>query len=142
MLYQQAVQLPRKSTGRGVTSNPPADKTAPAGGTSSQDHGRPTTRGHRDGGRSVSHPRGCRGREVCSHHVRRAICPLHRCQVFHHQWHLKEPSLSREVGQRPPTVIPHNWWQNFTVQGGRRTLSMCSGSTTNTTLPPLRRRSG
>ena len=58
MPYQQAVQPPRKSTGRGVTSDPSADKTAPVGSTSSQDHGRPTTRGQGDGGRSVSCPRG------------------------------------------------------------------------------------
>ena len=58
MLYQQAVQPPKKSTRTGVASDPSADKTAPAGGTSSQDHGRPTTRGWGDGGQSVSHPRG------------------------------------------------------------------------------------
>ena len=87
-------------------------------------------------------PGGCRGRVVCSHCVRRALCPLGQCQVFHCQQHLKKPSLSREVGQRPPTTIPCDWWQNFTVWGGRRTLSMCSGSTTNTTLPPLRRQNG
>ena len=58
MPYQQAVQLPKKSTGRGVASDPSADKTNPTGGTSSQDLGRPTTRGQGDGGRSVSHPRG------------------------------------------------------------------------------------
>ena len=60
--YQQAVELPRKSTGRGDASNPSADKTAPTGGTSSQDCGRPTTRGCRDGGRSISHPRGVQGK--------------------------------------------------------------------------------
>ena len=48
--YQQAVQLPHKTTGRGVTFDPSADKTAPTGGPSSQDHGRPTTRGWGDGG--------------------------------------------------------------------------------------------
>ena len=58
MPYQQAVQLPRKSTGRGVTSDPSADKTAPAGSPSSQDCRRPTTRGRGDGGGSVSCPRG------------------------------------------------------------------------------------
>ena len=58
MPYQQAVQPPKKSTGRGVASDPSADKTTPTGGTSSQDHGRPTTRGRGDGGRSISHPRG------------------------------------------------------------------------------------
>ena len=49
-LYQQAVQLSKKSTGRGVASDPPTDKTTPLGGASSQDRGRPTTRGRRDGG--------------------------------------------------------------------------------------------
>ena len=58
MLYQQAVQLPKKSTGRGVASDPSTDKTAPMGGASPQDCGRPTTRGWGDGGRSASHPRG------------------------------------------------------------------------------------
>ena len=48
--YQQAVQPPRKSTRRGVASDPSADKTAPMGGPSSQDRGRPTTRGWGDGG--------------------------------------------------------------------------------------------
>ena len=62
MPYQQAVQLPKKSTGRGVASNPSTDKIAPVGGASSQDHKRPTTRGRADGGRSVSHPRGTQGK--------------------------------------------------------------------------------
>ena len=56
--YQQAVQLPGKSTGRGVTFDPSADKTAPTGGPSSQDHRRSTTRGWGDGDQSISHPRG------------------------------------------------------------------------------------
>ena len=142
MPYQQVVQPPRKPTGRGVASNPSADKTAPTGSPSLQDHGRPITRGQGDGGQSVSHPRGCRRRLVCSRHIRRAICPPGRRQVFHHQRHLKEPHLSGEVGLRPPAVILRDWRQNFAVRGGRRTLSMCSGSTTNTTLPPLRRQSG
>ena len=58
MPYQQAVQPPRKPTGRGVASDPSTDKTAPVGSPSSQDHGRPTTRGRGDGGQSVSCPRG------------------------------------------------------------------------------------
>ena len=87
-------------------------------------------------------PGGCRRRQVHSHRIRRAICPLGQCQVFHHQRHLKEAHLSREVGQGPPIAIPRDWRQNSIVWGGRRTLSMCSGSTTNTMLPPLRRRSG
>ena len=60
--YQQAVQPPKKSTGRGVASDPSADKTAPVGSASSQDHGRPTTRGWGDGGQSVIHPRGAQGK--------------------------------------------------------------------------------
>ena len=140
--YQQAVQPPCNTTGRGVTFNPSTDKTALVGGPSSQDHGRPTTRGWGDGGQSFSHPWGCRRRQVHSHHVRRVICSPGQHQVFHHHWHLKESHLSWEVGQGPPTAIPHDWQQNSVARGGRRTLSMCSGSTTNTTLPPLRRRSG
>ena len=60
--YQQAVQLPKKSTKRGVASDRLADKTAPGGGASSQDHRRPTTRGWGDGGRSISCPRGAQGK--------------------------------------------------------------------------------
>ena len=45
MLYQQAVQLPKKPMGRGVTSDPPTDKTAPVGSTSSQDCRRSNIRG-------------------------------------------------------------------------------------------------
>ena len=44
-LYQQAVQSPGKSTGRGVTFDSSIDKTAPAGGQSSKDHRRQRTRG-------------------------------------------------------------------------------------------------
>ena len=62
MPYQQVVQPPKKSTGRGVASDPSADKTTPAGGASSQDRGRPTTRGWGDSGQSVSHPRGAQGK--------------------------------------------------------------------------------
>ena len=62
MPYQQAVQLPKKPTGRGVVSDTPADRTTPVGGASSQDRGRPTTRGWEDGSRSVSHPRGILGK--------------------------------------------------------------------------------
>ena len=48
--YQQAVQPPGKTTGRGVTFDPSADKTAPADSPSLQDCRRPTTRGQGDGG--------------------------------------------------------------------------------------------
>ena len=45
--------------------------------------------------------------------------------MFHHQRHLKEPSLSMEVGQGPPSTILHDWRQNFAVVVGRRTWSIC-----------------
>ena len=99
-----------------------------------------------EGGEMVANPSVTpevrRGRRVHSCHVRRAICPPGQCPVFHHQWHLKEPSLSMEVGQGSPSTIPCDWWQNFTAVVGRRTWSMCSGSTTNSMLPPLRRQNG
>ena len=56
--YQQAVQPPRKPTGRGVTADAPTDKTTPVGSTCAQDHGRSSTRGRGGSSRSVSHPRG------------------------------------------------------------------------------------
>ena len=59
-LYQQAVQPPGKSTGRGVTFDSSIDKTAPTGGQSSEDRRRQRTRGRGDSGRSASHPRGVR----------------------------------------------------------------------------------
>ena len=60
MPYQQAVQLPKKPVGRGVSSDTPTDKTTPVSGAT-QDHGRPTTRGWGHGSQSVSHPRGVPG---------------------------------------------------------------------------------
>ena len=56
--YQQAVQPPGKSTGRGVTFNSPTDKAAPTSSQSTKDHGRQRTRGWGNGGRSASHLRG------------------------------------------------------------------------------------
>ena len=44
--------------GRGVAPNAPTDKTAPVGGASSQDRGRPNMRGWGGSSQSVSHPRG------------------------------------------------------------------------------------
>ena len=88
MLYQQAVQLPKKSTGRGVASDPSADETAPAGGASYQDHRRPTTRGWGDGGRSISHPRGAQGKVSA--------------QLLHQEGDLP----SRSMSSVPPPVAP------------------------------------
>ena len=45
---------------------------------------------------------GCRRRQVCSHCVRRAICPPDQRQVFHHQQHLKGPHLSRRSAKDLP----------------------------------------
>ena len=45
MPYQQAVQLPKKPAGRGVTADIPTDKTTPVGDVCAQDCGRPSTRG-------------------------------------------------------------------------------------------------
>ena len=56
--YQQAVQVPGKSTRRGVTFDPSTDKAAPAGGQSTKDRRRQRTRGWGDSGRSASRPRG------------------------------------------------------------------------------------
>ena len=59
--YQQAVQLPKMPMGRGVTFYTPTGKTTPMGSASSQDHGRPATRGQGHSSQSVSHPRGALG---------------------------------------------------------------------------------
>ena len=48
--YQQAVQPPGKSTGRGVTFDSPTDKAAPTGGQTTEDHRRQKTRGWGDSG--------------------------------------------------------------------------------------------
>ena len=96
----------------------------------------------REGGEMVADPsvaqEAYRGRRVHSHHIRRVICPLGQCLVsHHHHQHLKEPSLSGEVGQGPPSVIPHGWWQTFVAVDGGRTWSISSMSTTNSASPPL-----
>ena len=57
MPYQQAVQLPKRPMGRGVSADTPAGKTAQVGGTM-QDHGRPEVRGWGHSSHSISHPRG------------------------------------------------------------------------------------
>ena len=46
----------------GSCFQPPTDETTPMGGTCSQGHGRPATRGWGDGGRSISCPRGMQGK--------------------------------------------------------------------------------
>ena len=60
MPYQQAVQMPKRPTGRGVIADTPTDKTTPMGGAT-QDCRRPTTRGWGHGSQSISCPRGVPG---------------------------------------------------------------------------------
>ena len=142
MPYQQAVQLPKKPTGRGVTSDPPQIKP-PQWVVQAHRTVEDLTREGAEAAADLSvTPEACKRRRVCSHCVRRAICPLGRCPVFHHHQHLKEPSLSGEVSQGPPSAIPCGWRQNFVAVVGGRTWSISSGSTTDSTLPPLRKRSG
>ena len=122
---RKAVQPPRKSTRRGVTSNPSTDKTVPMGSPSSQDPGRPTTRGWGDGGRSVSHPRGVKERVSVQLPCQDGDLPSGSMPSVPPPAAPERTPPQQGVSQRPPTMIPCNWRQNFTVQGGRRTLSMC-----------------
>ena len=83
------------------------------------------------------------GWRVRSHHVRRVICPPGRhLAPHHHHQHLKEPSLSGEVRQGPPSAIPHGWRRTFAAVDGGRTWSTSSGSTTDTASTNLRRWTG
>ena len=142
MLYQQAVQLPKKPAGRGVAADAPTDKAAP---WAARVH-RTTEDLASEGGEVAANPsvtpEVCWGRRVRSHCVRRAICPPGRHPVSHHHQHLKEPSLSGEVSQGPPSVIPHGWQQIFVAVVGGRTWSISSRSTTSSALPPLGRQNG
>ena len=93
-----------KSTGRGVTFDSSTEKTAPASSPSSQDRGRPTTRGQGDSGRSVSHLRGVQ--EEAS------VQPLHQ-----------EGDLpSRSTSSVPPPVAPE---RTPPQHGGRSRTSLC-----------------
>ena len=105
MLYQQVVQPPKKSTGRGVASNPSTDKTTPTGGTSSQDRGRPTTRGWVDSGRSISHPRGAQGKASA--------------QLLHQEGDLPSGSTPSV----PPPVVPEGTQPQH---GGQPRSTLCN----------------
>ena len=56
--YQQVVQPPGKSTGRGVTFDSSANKAAPTGGQGTEGHGRQSIRGWEDRSQPASHSRG------------------------------------------------------------------------------------
>ena len=145
--YQQAVQLPDRSTRRGVTFDSPVNKAAPAGGQRTKDHGRQRTRGWGDGGRSASCPRG----------VQEKSSMLKTSRQTPHQ----EGDLPSGVTPNvPPTTAPEStlpqqgsWARTLPCDpallatkyhsvGWKRTLSMCSRSTTGITLPPIRRWTG
>ena len=85
---------------------------------------------------------GCKKRQGGSCLVRRVISPPGQHQMFPQPQHLREPRLSWVVSQGPYPVIPHGWPPDTLAQDGRRTLSMCSRSTTSITLPPIRRQGG
>ena len=56
--YQQAVQLPGRSTRVGVTFNSPTDKAVPTGGQGAEGHGRQSTQGQDDSCQPASCSRG------------------------------------------------------------------------------------
>ena len=86
-------------------------------------------------------PGGCQRRRVCSRLIRRVISPPGQHKMFQPR-HLKVPHLGRVVSQGLCPMILHNWPPNSIARGGRRTLSMCSGSTISITPPPLGRQNG
>ena len=137
--YQQAVQLPGKSTGRGVTSDSSVGKTAPTGSPSSQDHGRLTTRGWGDGGRSASHPRGVPQKTSMQPPHQEGDLPSRATQNVPA---MAPESTPPQPGGRPRTT-PHDPVQlaaKFRSTGWKKDLEQCSGSTI--TLPPLGRQNG
>ena len=68
-------------------------------------------------------PEVCWGRRVRSRRIRRVIHPPGRCPGSHHHQHLKEPSLSGEVGQVRSTLCDPAWLAaNFCSSGWRKDL--------------------
>ena len=140
MPYQQAVQPPKRPTGRGVIADTPTDKTTPMGGTT-QDHRRPTMRGRGHSSRSVSHPRGipamagaqppCQEGDQPSGSMPSAPPPApERTQPQQGGW-------TRSALHDPVRLVA-----NFGAVDGGRTWSISSGSTTDTALTPLGRWNG
>ena len=140
--YQQAVQLPGKYTGRGVTFDSSIDKTPPSVVKAQR------TMGDRGlgGGEMVADlpvtPGECKRRQLSRHLIRWVISPLGQHQTFPQPQHLKVPRLSWAVRHGLCPVIPHDWPPNTIARDGKRTLNMCSRSTTSITPPPIRRQSG
>ena len=143
MPYQQAVQPPKKPTGRGVVSDTPTDKTTPVGGADPQDHGRSSTRGRGGGGQSVSHPRGIPGKASV--------------QLLCQEGNLPSGSMPSgpppppapggtqpQWGGRPRSALHDPTWlvANFHSSGWRKDLEHIPGSTTDSALPTLGSQNG
>ena len=118
--YQQAIQLPGKSTGRGVTVESPLTELPPQ-----LDKPFKTVGGSRPEDRvteaSLPAAPGCmRDNIKCSPQLppRKSLC------------------LNKAAAPRPPAMTLCCWQQNSTAAGGRKTLSMCSRSTISTTYKP------
>ena len=77
--YQQAVQLPSKSTELGVTFDSSADKPAPTGGQDAKGHGRQSTQGRDDDSRPASHSRGMRERSSIRKTSKQMPCQVGEC---------------------------------------------------------------
>ena len=86
-------------------------------------------------------PGECKRRQLGRRLIRRVISPLGQQQMFPQPQHLKVPRLSRVVGHGLCPVIPYDWPPNTVARDGKRTLNMCSRSTTSITPPPIRRQS-
>ena len=140
--YQQAVQPPGKSSGRGVTFDSSIDKTPPLAVKARRTVGDRGLEGREMVANLPVTPGECKRRQVGRRLIRRVISPPGQHQTFPQPQHLREPCLSQVVGQGLCSMIPHNWLPNTVARGGKRTLSMCSRSTTSITVPPIRRQSG
>ena len=102
--YQQAVQLPSKTTGLGVTFNSSANQHAATGGQDATTHGRPATRGQDDKSRPASLTRGA--------HKRSSV-------------QMTSKQAPRQ-GVEHPSGMPHN---AFPVSTPGSTPHQCSSST-------------
>ena len=74
--YQQAVQLPSKSTGLGVTFDSSANKSAATGGQDADCHGRQRTQGRDDNTWPASQSRGTRERSSVRMTSKQTLCQV------------------------------------------------------------------